>query len=116
MNMIKHISNDKIGVTPAQNNIAVEYITINRIQKYRYIALLYDAKGRPPLSYLSLQPVLHDWCNKSRGVCYHVFQMVYTKYALLLIGNSSPCSGGSEFPFSLSEWSFIICPTPYNRK
>ena len=29
--------------------------------------------------------------------------------------NSSPC-GGSGFPLSLSEWSFTICPTPYNRK
>ena len=28
---------------------------------------------------------------------------------------SSPC-GGSGFPLSLSEWSFTICPTPYNRK
>ena len=22
-----------------------------------------------PLSYFSFQPVLHDWCNKGRGVC-----------------------------------------------
>ena len=27
----------------------------------------------------------------------------------------SPC-GGSGFPFSLSEWSFTICLTPYSRK
>ena len=33
----------------------------------------------------------------------------------IAIGNSSPCSG-SGFPLSLSEWSFTICPTPYNRK
>ena len=25
-----------------------------------------------PLSYFSFQPVLHDWCNKGRGVCYPV--------------------------------------------
>ena len=25
-----------------------------------------------PLSYLSFQPVLHDWCNKGRGMCYPV--------------------------------------------
>ena len=24
--------------------------------------------------------------------------------------------GGSGFSLSLSEWSFTICPTPYNRK
>ena len=29
--------------------------------------------GVDPLSYFSLQPVLHDWCNKGRGMCYHVF-------------------------------------------
>ena len=23
-----------------------------------------------PLSYFSFQPVLHDWCNKDRGMCY----------------------------------------------
>ena len=37
------------------------------------------------------------------------------KEPLLLFGKSSPC-GGSGFPLSLSEWSFTICPTPYNRK
>ena len=37
------------------------------------------------------------------------------KEPLLLIGKSSLC-GGSRFPLSLSEWSFTICPTPYNRK
>ena len=36
-------------------------------------------------------------------------------YKRTLIGKSSPC-GGSGFPLSLSEWSFTICPTPYNRK
>ena len=34
----------------------------------------------------------------------------------VIIGKSSPCSGGSVLPTSLSEWSFTICPTPYNRK
>ena len=71
--------------------------------------------GVDPLSYFSLQPVLHDWCNKGRGLCYPVCGMVHIKEPLLLIGKSSPC-GGSGFPLSLSEWSFTICPTPYNRK
>ena len=31
--------------------------------------------------------------------------MVHIKEPLLLIGKSSPCSGGSGFPLSLSEWS-----------
>ena len=70
-----------------------------------------------PLSYFSFQPVLHDWCNKDRGMCYPVCGMVHIKEPLLLIGKSSPC-GRSMFPFSLSEWSFTICEclTPYNRK
>ena len=48
-----------------------------------------------PLSYFSFQPVFHE--------------------SFLLIGKSSPC-GSSRFPFSLSEWSFTICLTSYNRK
>ena len=39
-------------------------------------------------------------------------QTIWLKEHLLLIGKSSPCG----FPLSLSEWSFAICPTPYNRK
>ena len=68
-----------------------------------------------PLSYFSFQPVLHDWCNKGRGMYYPVCGMMHIKEPLLLIGKSSPC-GGSGFPFSLSEWSFTICLTPYNRR
>ena len=71
--------------------------------------------GVDPLSYFSFQPVLHDWCNKGRGMCYPVCGMVHIKEPLLLIAKSSPC-GGSGFPFSLSEWSLTICLTPYNRK
>ena len=71
--------------------------------------------GVDPLSYFSLQPVFHDWSNKGRGMCYPVCGMVHIKEPLLLIDKSSLC-GGSGFPFSLSEWSLTICPTPYNRK
>ena len=67
------------------------------------------------LSCFSFQPVLHDWCNKGHGMCYLICEMVHIKVHLLLIGKSSPC-GGSRFPLSLSEWSFTICVTPYNRK
>ena len=31
--------------------------------------------GVDPLSYFSFQPVLHDWCNKGRGMCYPVCGM-----------------------------------------
>ena len=54
-----------------------------------------------PLSYFSFQPVLHDWCNKGRGICYPVCGMMHIKEPLLLIGKSSPY-GGSGFPLSLS--------------
>ena len=50
----------------------------------------------------SFQPVLHDWCNKGRGMYYHVCGMMHIKEPLLLIGESSLC-GGSGFPLLLSE-------------
>ena len=65
--------------------------------------------------YFSFQPVLYDWYNKGCGMCYYLYDMVHIKEPLLLLGKSSPC-GGSGFPLSLFEWSFTICPTPYNRK
>ena len=68
-----------------------------------------------PLSYFSLQPVLHDWCNKGRGMCYPICGMMYIKEHLLLIEKSSPC-GGNDFSSLASEWSFTICVTPYNGK
>ena len=60
-----------------------------------------------PLSYFSFQPVLHDWCNKCRVMCYPVCGMVHIKEPLLLIGKSSPC-GSNGSPFSLSELSDAI--------
>ena len=57
------------------------------------------------LSYIAFQSVLHDWCNKARGMCYHVYGMVHIKEPLLIIENSIPCVG-SGFPLSLSEWFF----------
>ena len=67
------------------------------------------------LGVFSFQPVLHDWFNKGRGMCYPVCGMVHIKETLLLIDKSSLC-GGSGFPSSLSEWSLTICMTPYNRR
>ena len=32
-----------------------------------------------PLSYLLLQPVLHNWCNKGHGMCYPVCGMMHIK-------------------------------------
>ena len=67
-----------------------------------------------PLSYFSFQPVLHDWCNKGRGMCYPVCGMVHIKEPWLLFGKSSQC-GSSGFPLSLSEWSLTICLTANSR-
>ena len=81
-------------------------------------AFTHSAMGRridSSLSYFSFQPVLRDWFNKCRALCYPVCGMVHIKEPMLLIGKSSPC-GGSGFPLSLSEWSFTICPKPYDRK
>ena len=66
-------------------------------------------------SYFSFQPVLHDWCDKGRGMYYPICGMMHIKEPLLLIGRSSLC-GGSGFSLSLPEWSLTICLTPYNRK
>ena len=52
---------------------------------------------------------------KGCGMCYPICGMIHIKEPLLLIRKSSPCDG-SRFPLSLSEWSFTICLTPYNRK
>ena len=71
--------------------------------------------GVDPLSYFLFQPVLHDWCNKGRGMCYPVCGMVHIKDPLMLIDKSSLC-GSSGFPLSLSEWFLTICLTPYNRR
>ena len=67
--------------------------------------------GVDPLSYFSFQPVLHDWCNKGRNMCYPVCGMMHIKEPLLLFGKIS-LYGSSGFPLSLSKWSL----TPYNCK
>ena len=38
--------------------------------------------GVDPLSYFSFQPVLHDWCNKGRGMYYPVCGMMHIKKKL----------------------------------
>ena len=64
--------------------------------------------GSIPWSYFPFQSVDHDWMNKACGLCYPDYEMVHIKDLLLLIEKSSPCSGGSGFPLSLFEWSYII--------
>ena len=57
-----------------------------------------------PLSYFSFQPVLHNWCNKGRGMCYPVYGMYVEK--------SRPCSGGS----GVFLYHFLNGPLPYVRR
>ena len=71
--------------------------------------------GGPIELFLVPAPVLQDWCNKGRGMYYLVCEMMHIKEPLLLIRKSSLCCC-SRFPLSLSEWSFTICLTPYDRK
>ena len=83
--------------------------------KYMTIIWCYGSSDRSfmmdQLLCFSFQLVLHDWCNKGRGMCYHVCGMMHIKELLLLIRKNNPCCG-SGFPLSLSEWSFTICLTP----
>ena len=74
-----------------------------------------DPSWSGPIELFLVQPMLHIWCNKGCGMYYPVCGMMHIKEPLLLIGKSSLC-GRSGFPLSLSEWSFTICLTPYNRK
>ena len=61
-----------------------------------------------PIEHFSYQPVLHDWCNKGRGMYYLVYRMVHIKDPLLLIGNSIPYRVENGFPLLISESSFTI--------
>ena len=79
---------------------------------YGYMVKYHSDSERKPAAATTR---VHDWCNKGRGMCYPVCGMVHIKEPLLLIRMSSLC-GNSGFPLSLSEWSFTICPMPYNRK
>ena len=65
-------------------------------------------RGLNTLSHFSFQPVLHEWCNKCRGMCYPVCGMIHIKKTLLLIGNSSPCSGDSGFPLLPSSFPTVF--------
>ena len=55
-----------------------------------------DPSWGGPIELFLIPAVLHDWCNKGRGMCYPVCGMVHVKEPLLLIDKSSIC-GGSGF-------------------
>ena len=63
--------------------------------------------GVDPLSYFSFEPVLHDWCNKGRGMCNPVCGIMHIKEPLLLTGKSSPVAAAGFLSRYLSG------PLPY---
>ena len=106
------------------NSICKINNNINRAQSYKgarysYVvrAFAHGALGHwidPSWSYLSFQPLHHDWFNKSCGMCYPVCGMMHIKEPLLLIGKSSHMAAAAFI--LLSEWSSTICSTPHSRK
>ena len=56
-----------------------------------------------------------DTCARDRRALQQLALNVHVKLSDL-IGKSSPYNAVCGFPLSLSEWSFIIRPTSYNRK
>ena len=95
---------------PACLSVCLSVCLSNYLSIYRLIdrfVHLFIIHSYNPLSYFSFQPVLHHWCNKGCGMCYHVCGMGHIKEPFLLIAMSSPC-GGRGFPLPLSEWSFTM--------
>ena len=65
------------------------------------------------LSYFSFQPLLHDWCNKGRGVYYSVCEMVYIKDPYCKSERVAHVVAAADF---LSRYDLLPSPTSYNRK
>ena len=42
-------------------------------------AFAHGAMGRRIEIFLEIEPVLHDWCKKGRGMCYPVCGMMHIK-------------------------------------
>ena len=66
-----------------------------------------DPSWGGPIELFLVPTVLHDWCNKGRGMYYPVCGMMHIKEPLLLIGKHSLC-GSSRFPLS-----YLSGPLPY---
>ena len=69
-----------------------------------------------PLSYFSLQSVLHNWYIIGHVMCYPVCGIVHIKYPLLLIKKRIAQLVVEAGFLSLSEWLFTICLALYNHK
>ena len=60
------------------------------------------AQGPSTFNFITdmFQPVLHDWCNKGRGMYYPVCGMMHINEPLLLTGMSSYVSGPLPYVWS----------------
>ena len=101
--------------TCARDRCALQQLTLIVHVMHSYLLHAHNALSQFESVWATFQSVLHDWCNKGRGMHYPDCLMLHIKEPLLLIEKSSQ-SGGSGFPFLLCEWSFTICLTPYSRK
>ena len=100
----RHQSN--VVMDDSKRNNKISFIcSIHRHMRWVVGSILH---GVNPLSYFSFQTVLYDWCNKDWYVLSCLWDDVYKR---TLAANRK--YGSSGFHFSLSEWSFTICQTPY---
>ena len=78
-----------------------------------------------PLSYFLFQPVLHNWCNKGRGMCYPVYVESVVKHFLPSFHHFIYCTGvgngggggqGGHVPpptlFWLGGGQWYVCAPP----
>ena len=86
---------------------------LNQVHHVLVDTTLAGNKAKP--STKSLVNISRSSQFSTSGMCYPVCGMMHINEPLLLIAKSSTC-GGRGLSVSLAEWSFTICPTPYNRK
>ena len=72
----------------------VDSVSNNYLQSNRAFSLSSDQSIMvDPLSYFSLQPMLHNWCNKRYVMCYPVCGMVHIKKISCCFLDRSLCFG-----------------------
>ena len=67
------------------DNISLRKVTGNIYIFKPHGSVSWSDRSLDPMSYFSLQPVLHNRCNKGHGMCYPVSGIVHVKEPLLLI-------------------------------
>ena len=103
-------------IAPWANTLTKDLrLTPNLVFKRKEMFCLFTLKHTAATVQIAARDLLyapsHRQDSTHHGLC-------YTSCGVLAITRNiwmAPC-GGSGFPLSLSEWSFTICLTPYNRK